>query len=64
MTNTLRSMTAHYPFLSLHVAGHWLSTASGGERPVINPADQSVLARLPLAGPGELAAAAESARPP
>ncbi|MEY2952020.1 MAG: hypothetical protein RLZZ401_107, partial [Pseudomonadota bacterium] len=34
---------------------------SGGERPVINPADESVLGQLPLAGAAELAAAAESA---
>ncbi|OYV00487.1 MAG: NAD-dependent succinate-semialdehyde dehydrogenase [Burkholderiales bacterium PBB5] len=51
-----------YPTLALHVAGHWLGTASGGTLPVINPADGSTLAQLPLAGPAELAAAAESAR--
>lgn len=55
-------MSSSYPTLSLHVAGQWLSTASGGERPVINPATEEALAMLPLAGPAELAAAAESAR--
>lgn len=51
-----------YPNLALHVSGQWLRSASGGERPVVNPTDESVLAALPLAGVDELAAAAESAR--
>ena len=51
-----------YPELALHVAGQWLTRASGGERPVLNPADETRLATLPLAGAAELAAAAESAR--
>lgn len=51
-----------YPELALHVAGRWLTEASGGTRPVINPADESVLARLPLAGPAELAQAAQAAQ--
>src|SRR3990167_10822585 len=55
-------MTAHHPSLSLHVAGQWLSTASGGERLVINPADETSLGMLPLAGTAELTAAAESAQ--
>ena len=50
-----------YPTLALHVAGRWLTQASGGRRPVLNPADGSLLAELPLAGPAELQAAAESA---
>ncbi len=62
MIDTLHRMTANYPSLSLLVAGQWLPTASGGERPVINPADESVIATVPLAGPTELAAATESAR--
>lgn len=49
-----------YPPLSLHVAGQWLTRASGGERHVINPADESPLGVLPLAGEAELQAAAES----
>src|SRR5687767_9115734 len=51
-----------YPTLALHVAGRWLTGASGGERPVINPADESRLGMLPLAGVEELEAAAASAR--
>lgn len=51
-----------YPTLALHIAGHWLTRASGGERTVVNPADASVLGTLPLAGESELHAAAESAR--
>ncbi|WP_088280211.1 NAD-dependent succinate-semialdehyde dehydrogenase [Ideonella sp. A 288] len=54
-------MTPAYPRLALHVAGHWLTEASGGTRPVVNPADESVLGHLPLAGVAELHAAAESA---
>ncbi|MEO8807247.1 MAG: NAD-dependent succinate-semialdehyde dehydrogenase [Burkholderiaceae bacterium] len=50
-----------YPALALHVAGQWVSRASGGERPVLNPADGSVLGALPLAGLAELNAAAEAA---
>ena len=49
-----------YPTLALHVAGHWLTRTSGGERHVINPADASPLGVLPLAGEAELRAAAES----
>lgn len=51
-----------YPPLELFVAGQWLARASGGERAVINPADETVLGMLPLAGVAELHAAAESAR--
>jgi succinate-semialdehyde dehydrogenase/glutarate-semialdehyde dehydrogenase len=54
-------MTHPYPSLALHVAGQWLSRASGGERPVVNPATEDVLAMLPLVGAAELSAAAESA---
>lgn len=50
-----------YPALALHVADQWLPRASGGERPVLDPATGSVLAGLPLAGAAELQAAAESA---
>ena len=54
-------MTAmKYPSLALHVAGQWLTQASGGERYVVNPADESPLGVLPLAGETELRAAAES----
>ena len=54
-------MTPSYPQLALHVAGQWLPQASGGERPVLNPATGEVLGLLPLAGPAELNAAAEAA---
>ena len=50
-----------YPTLALHVAGQWLTQASGGERFVYNPADGSPLAVLPLAGADELTAAAQAA---
>lgn len=51
----------NYPPLALHVAGEWLTRASGGERPVLNPADGSTLGVLPLAGLVELNAAADAA---
>ena len=51
-----------YPPLALHVGGEWLTRASGGERQVDNPADATPLAMLPLAGPAELAAAADAAQ--
>lgn len=51
-----------YPTLALHIGGRWLPRASGGERFVLNPADESPLATLPLAGGSELQEAAESAR--
>jgi succinate-semialdehyde dehydrogenase/glutarate-semialdehyde dehydrogenase len=50
----------NYPTLALHIAGQWLTHASGGERFVINPADESPLGALPLAGEAELRAVAES----
>jgi succinate-semialdehyde dehydrogenase/glutarate-semialdehyde dehydrogenase len=59
---TSEFMTHSYIPLALHVAGQWLKSASGGEREVINPADEKPLAVLPLAGMDELAAAAESAQ--
>jgi len=49
-----------YPNLALHIAGQWIEKASGGQRHVINPADESSLGMLPLAGEVELLAAAES----
>lgn len=55
-------MTSPYPSLALHVAGHWIDRTGGGSRPVINPATGLELGLLPLAGPAELAAAAESAQ--
>ncbi|MBK7059739.1 MAG: NAD-dependent succinate-semialdehyde dehydrogenase [Rubrivivax sp.] len=51
----------NYPELALHVDGQWLRRASGGERKVVNPADASTLATLPLAGVPELNAAADAA---
>ncbi len=50
-----------YPALRLYVAGAWLDTAGGGRRPVIDPADETVLGELPLADGSLLQAAAASA---
>lgn len=55
-------MSTLYPSLALHVAGQWIDHASSGFRPVIDPATNTELGLLPLAGTSELAAAAESAQ--
>jgi succinate-semialdehyde dehydrogenase/glutarate-semialdehyde dehydrogenase len=49
------------PSHSLFIAGRWIERTSGGERPVIDPSDESVVGRLPLAGAAELQQAVESA---
>ncbi len=51
-----------YPAPALHIDGEWLAAASAGSRPVINPADGTALAALPLAGEAELERAAQAAR--
>lgn len=52
---------AHYPALALYVGGQWMSRTSGGGIPVINPADETELGTLPLAGTNELDAALDAA---
>lgn len=43
-----------YPALALYIDGKWIASASGGSRPVVNPADESAIGLLPLAGEAEL----------
>jgi succinate-semialdehyde dehydrogenase/glutarate-semialdehyde dehydrogenase len=50
-----------YPHLALHIDGRWLTTTAAGDLPVVNPADESVLGRLPVAGAAELAVAVAAA---
>jgi succinate-semialdehyde dehydrogenase / glutarate-semialdehyde dehydrogenase len=50
-----------YTKLALYIDGEWLESASGGTRTVVNPADERVLAELPLAGPAELDRALQAA---
>lgn len=45
---------SNYTPLALHIDGEWLSSASGGSQSVTNPADDSALGLLPLAGIAEL----------
>jgi len=52
---------SRYPQPALHIDGRWVTRAAGGERPVLDPADGSVLATLPLAGADEIRAAADAA---
>jgi succinate-semialdehyde dehydrogenase/glutarate-semialdehyde dehydrogenase len=54
-------MALTYPALALHIGGRWLTEASGGTRPVTDPATAQPLATLPLAGAAEIDAAAASA---
>ena len=55
------SPSVAYPALALYIDGEWFATASGGAMPVINPADETVLGNVPLAGARELDAALEAA---
>ena len=51
-----------YPQLALYIDGAWHGSAGGASRPVINPADESVLGHVPLAGDQELDFAVEAAQ--
>ena len=51
-----------YPTPALYIDGDWIAVASGGSRPVINPADGATLAALPLASEAELARAVAAAQ--
>jgi len=51
-----------YPAPALFIDGTWIASASAGSRPVINPADGTPLAALPLAGEAELEAAVAAAQ--
>ena len=51
-----------YTQLALHIDGEWLSAASGGSQAVRNPADDSSLGELPLAGIAELDRALDAAQ--
>ena len=58
----IETKVSDYPTLALYIDGNWLASASGGSRAVINPADESVLALLPLAGAVELEQAVAAAQ--
>lgn len=51
-----------YTKLCLFIDGEWLASASGGAQDVSNPADDSILSQLPLAGAIELDRALASAQ--
>lgn len=53
--------STRYPRLALFLDGQWLTEASGGTRPVLNPATGQTLGILPLAAEAELLAAAQAA---
>jgi succinate-semialdehyde dehydrogenase / glutarate-semialdehyde dehydrogenase len=50
-----------YPALRLLIDGRWIERSDAGEIDVVNPADGSLLGRLPVAGAAEVQAAAEAA---
>lgn len=52
---------SNYTKLALHIGGVWLESASGGTLDVINPADETVIGQLPLAGTAELQQALDAA---
>ncbi|WP_448095737.1 NAD-dependent succinate-semialdehyde dehydrogenase [Luteibacter yeojuensis] len=54
-------MNLAYEPLCLFIAGHWLQAGSRDTAPVINPADGSVLARVPLATRADLDLALDTA---
>jgi succinate-semialdehyde dehydrogenase / glutarate-semialdehyde dehydrogenase len=51
-----------YPDLALHVDGHWIKSTAQGELPVVDPSDGSTIGHLPIAGPGQIEAAAAAAQ--
>jgi succinate-semialdehyde dehydrogenase/glutarate-semialdehyde dehydrogenase len=51
-----------YPTLALYIDGRWIDSGSAGSQPVVNPAEESVIGRLPLAGGAELDFALSAAR--
>lgn len=56
------NIVSDYPAPALYIDGRWLASGSAGSRPVVNPADESMLGQLPLAGETELDLAAAAAR--
>jgi succinate-semialdehyde dehydrogenase/glutarate-semialdehyde dehydrogenase len=50
-----------YPKLQMFVGGSWQPSGAAGYRPVINPADDTILGQLPLAGEEDLRRAASAA---
>lgn len=49
-----RPAVSDYPALALYIDGRWIAAGSAGSQPVVNPADESTLGMLPLAGESEL----------
>ena len=54
--------TLLYPPLQLYIHGEWIDAGSRATEPVINPADESVLAQLPHASEADLQAALAAAK--
>jgi succinate-semialdehyde dehydrogenase/glutarate-semialdehyde dehydrogenase len=51
----------NYPDVRLHIDGRWVGSTSAGDLPVVNPADEAPIGRVPIAGLGDLAAAVAAA---
>jgi succinate-semialdehyde dehydrogenase/glutarate-semialdehyde dehydrogenase len=51
-----------HPRLALHIDGRWVESTARGALTVVNPADESILGQLPIAGAEDIEAAARAAR--
>lgn len=51
----------NYPDVCLHIDGRWVGSTTAGDLPVVNPADEAAIGRVPIAGQPELAAAVAAA---
>lgn len=51
----------NYPDVRLHIDGRWVGSTTAGDLPVVNPADEAPIGRVPIAGQRELAAAVAAA---
>jgi succinate-semialdehyde dehydrogenase/glutarate-semialdehyde dehydrogenase len=51
-----------YPDLALHIDGRWIVSTASGVLPVLDPADESRIGNLPIAGQDEIQAAIAAAQ--
>lgn len=58
----LAEVQAHYGTLQNYVGGRWVTSAASDLIPVVNPATNREIARVPLSGRAEVDAAVEAAR--
>jgi succinate-semialdehyde dehydrogenase/glutarate-semialdehyde dehydrogenase len=61
MDDSLRAALPAYPAPALYIDGRRIEATADGDTPVFDPSSGAVIARLPMAGPTELEAAAAAA---